>query len=677
MTLDEPGTTVTNNTDNASFSGEDTKLTIEKRPLTPFGLELFNLLPTAVDTTIGAVDEFYPIGPGDEIIVNVWGDLELSVQSIVKRDGTIDLPRLGPLSVSGVRLGELENTVTRFLAASYSSVRDGKSSVDVSLGSLRTIHVFVVGEVRRPGIYYLSATATMLSALYQTGGILEGGSLRQINLVRHDQVIGRFDFYNFILFGDKSEDLRIQNGDVIQVPPATKRVTVQGEVYRPAIYELDSNEGLRHLLDIAGGLSVEAFADRLQIERVVDNRERQLLDVNLNEILDSSKTLSLFNGDVVSVFKIPEKILNSVMITGFVKRPGQYQFLQGMRVKDLVIRSDYIFPQAYLGRADLLRTNPDLTKKLMPFHLGKALADDSQHNHLLNPLDLIRIYSIHTFGDSKVVSIAGEVRNPGKYEAVENMTLQDLVVRAGGLTDFAHRLSAEIARFDPQAKAPGRPVSVFATDVSDDYEIGTGSEILADSAKPVMLQNRDAVFIRRNPDYRGDSFVKIKGEVAFPGTYVLTSPGERLVSVINRTGGLTPSAFSEGIEFRRTLPEPIPTASTFAIPIDLERALKDTTSAANIRLQHGDEITVPTAPASVSVSGEVFLPGAVVYEDGKSAMFYIEKSGGTTRNADYSRIFVVGPSGSTTTTKRFLFWRIWPGVAPGSSVVIPSKHVSD
>ncbi len=629
-----------------------------------FGHNIFQLAPEAFQLpALGAVDPEYPLGPGDEIVLSMWGQVELNYTLTVDQNGDINIPRVGRLQVVGMPLGALQHRVTQFFAPAYTGISEDPAQattfINVALGKLRSIQVFVVGEVRTPRAYIVNATATVLNTLYRAGGPTPKGSLRNIRLVRHDKVASYVDLYRFLLDGDKSEDVRLQNGDVVYVPLAGKRVRLKGQVRRPAIYELKGEEGLRRLIEIAGGLEPGAYAERVQIERIVRHREQRVIDVNLAELLLSEADFGLSDGDVVSVFKIRDAFTNAVTLRGYVTRPGRYQLLSDMRVRDLIQESEGILPEAYRGRADLVRTNPDLTKTLIPFHLGKALAGEDAHNLPLSPLDEITVYSIHTFGDRQFVTIDGLVRKPGRYELFSSMGLQDLIVLAGGLRDVAYKLEAEVARSDPDAATPDRPVQVFKTKISDIYDI---------DSKPtdkLLLQNRDAVFIRPHPEFEPQQYVKLQGEVRFPGTYALGSRSERLTEIISQAGGMKEGAYPQGVNFHRP--------SVGRIAVDLPAALKHPGGPEDIVLQDGDVIELPPSPSTVEVAGAVYSPKHILFRPGKGVDYYLERAGGLRVDARKGDIYVERANGEILRSGGRLFWRAWPRINAGSRIVVPAK----
>ena len=523
------------------------ELEARKRGLSPFGYKLFETASFQPDTLYGPVSPDYLVGPGDEVIVNVWGQVEFSYTTVVNRDGFINIPKVGLISVNGLTLKKLQDKIVDYLSRAYSGIsRDPTKAttfVDVSLGKLKPIRVFVIGEVKSPGTYLLSAASTALNALYRAGGPLPSGSLRQIRVIRRGKVIATLDLYDYLLKG-RIKDVKLQTDDTILVPPIGRRVWLAGRVHRPAVYELKPGEGLKELLEIAGGPEPDAYLGKVQIDRIVKHKERKVIDVDFAEALASGKKVELFDGDVVLISSVLDRRENVVKASGFVKRPGLYQWKEGMRVRDLILKAGGVWEEAFMGRADVIRTRPDLTKEIIPFNLEKALQGDESENLELQKLDEVVVHSIHTFREKEYVTIEGWVKRPGRYELLENMTLKDLIVQAGGLKETAYKLRAEISRVDPEAVGPGRPAEIIFVDIGDDYSKDT-------DWGNFKLRNFDTVFIRPNPNWQEPSNVVVLGEVMFPGTYTLQRPDERLSDIIARAGGLKETAYPEGVIFLR------------------------------------------------------------------------------------------------------------------------------
>ena len=620
--------------------------------LSRFGYDIFNALaPDTTRTLYGPVDPGYVIGPGDQVMVNVWGQVEFTLTLTVSREGAVDIPKVGPVSVNGSTLFALKSTIINQLSKVYSGIAQQPPTtyVEVSLGKLLPIRVFIVGEVKKPGSYTINPTSTVLNALYHCGGPNEKGSLREIKVFRQNKLVALVDLYNYILKGDKSQDIRLQNDDTILLPPVRKAVSLSGRVHRQAIYELKGEERLKDLLDIAGGLEPDAYIGRIQIDRIIANKERRIVDVDFEEILSARKPDSeLSNGDAVTVIAVSDQRVNAITLKGYVRRPGLYQLKAGMSVKDLIEEADGLLGEAYTERADLIRTDPDLTRHLISFRLNGAMKGDPHENHLLQPLDEVIVYSIHTFGERDSVTISGSVKKPGRYELLSNMTLKDLIVFAEGLQEGAYQVKAEVSRINPNSPDPNKPVQIIQVDID-----GKGRE------GDFKLQGRDIVFIRLDPKFEPQRNVTISGEVQFPGVYTLESRTERLSSLIARAGGLKDTAYPEGIVFLRRDGD--------RVAVSFKRALKHNGSEDDPVLFDGDAITIPQRPITVKVSGEVGFPNNVVFKDGEGVGYYIDRAGGLKSIADKGRIFVILANGEVKRPGRSLT------ITAGSVIVVPAK----
>lgn len=635
------------------------ELEARKEGLSPFGYKLFETSIFQPDTLYGAVSPDYVVGPGDEVIVDVWGEVEFRYTATVGRDGFIEVPKVGPISVNGLTLGKLKERVLDRMSRAYPGIsRDPTKAttfVEVSLGRLKPIRIFVIGEVKRPGAYFMSAASSALNALYRAGGPLPTGSLRRIEVVRRGKVVATLDLYDYLLKG-RTKEVKLQTGDTILVPPVGRRVWLAGRVHRPAIYELKPGEDLEELLEIAGGPEPDAYLGKVQIDRIVRHKERKVVDVDFAEALSSGRKVELYDGDVVFVPEILDRRENVVKASGFVKRPGLYQWREGMRVRDLIAEAGGVWEEAFMRKADIIRTRPDLIKEIVSFDLGRALEGDEKENLELQRLDEVVVYSIHELKEKEYVTIKGLVKRPGRYELLEDMTLKDLIVRAGGLKETAYKLRAEISRVDPEEVGPERPAQIIFVDIGDDYskDANWGN---------FKLRNFDTVFIRPNPNWHEPWNVTVLGEVTFPGTYTLQRPDERLSEVIARAGGLKGTAYPEGVIFVRR---------GSRIAVDLKKALSQRGGEDDIVLCDGDSITVPRRPQVVRVAGEVMFPSSVPYIEGKGVGYYLDKAGGLKETADRSRIRIILPNGRVESPRRFWFD---PEILPGSRIFVPRKEI--
>ena len=640
-----------------------------KAPVLPFGYEIFGYLPTTFEPlAAGPVDPDYPIGPGDEVVVQVWGDNQFTHATVVSREATISVPDIGQVVLNGLSLAQAKRLITDRLGTVYSGIRARRPTtfVDVTLGKLRTIQVFILGDVVRPGGYTISSVATVLNALYNAGGPTPRGSMRDVRIIRHNQIYQHADLYGYILTGSKAADVRLQSGDVVFVPPIGKVAAVVGEVHRPSIYELRQGEAFQDLLRLAGGVLSTAVIDRALIDRVIpfgqrdslQGQDRIALDVPLKAILaDSTQNPEVHDRDIVQIFRVGDVRKNTVEITGKpVIHAGVFQWRPGMRVSDLIHDAGGFDPDVYMDRAQIFRTNADLTRTMRSFNLSKAIANQGDDNLQLQELDSIAVASVWDIRDRHTVNISGSVRKPGSYEFLDGMTVMDLIFRAGGLRESAYKMQAEVSRVDSSTIAAKKAAEVYQVAITGDYAVHSADSTFA-------LQQWDQVFVREIPDWDLQRNVTITGEVQYPGTYSLNSDTERLSSLLKRAGGLKPTAYPRAAQFTRAK------GNAGRLAVDVESVAKGKKKN-NLVLEEGDQLFIPREPKTVKVVGEVGLPASVLYEDGRSLGYYIDQAGGYTDNSDKGRVRVIQPSGKVRSA-RHMWWD--PAPEPGALVVVPRK----
>ncbi len=638
-------------------------------PVLPFGYEIFSYSPTTFEPlTAGPVDPEYPIGPGDEVIVQVWGDNQYTHAATVTREATVTVPDIGQVVLNGLTLAQAKRLITDRLAAVYSGIRAGRPTtfVDVTLGKLRSIQVFILGDVVRPGGYTISSVSTVLNALYNAGGPTARGSMRDVRIMRHNVVYRHVDLYGYILAGSKAEDARLQSGDVVFVPPVGKVAAVLGEVHRPAIYELKEGEQFRDLLSLAGGIQSTADLRRAQIDRMIPfaeraqypDADRRAIDVRLTTVLaEKAQGPDLVDRDIVQVFRVGDVRKNTVSISGTtVVRPGTFQIREGMKVSDLVREAGGFYPDVYLDRAYLVRTHADLTRSIHAFNLGKAVSDMAEDDLALVERDSVAVASIWDIRERHTVTISGSVRNPGTYEHLDGMSVMDLIFRAGGLKESAYPLQAEVSRVDSTTIATVKAAQVFHVPISGNYR-------LASADTTFRMQKWDQVFVREMPDWDMQRNVTVTGEVVYPGTYSLRAKNERLSSVIVRAGGLKPEAYPRAATFVRKKDG----AGRLAVRVD--QAVRGK-KRWDLVLEEGDAITIPREPKTVKVVGEVGFPASVLYDGGKPLGWYVEQAGGYTDKADKERVKVIQPGGRVVGPHR-----LWPDPSPqaGALLIVPVK----
>ncbi len=690
-----------------------------KKALEPFGYELFN--EPQMDKSMSAdlpVPLGYVIGPGDTVYIQMFGKESMDYELAVARDGSLSFPGVGTIPVSGLSFKELKKTLEQRVAKQFIGVK-----AHISLGELRSIRVFLTGEVERPGAYTVSALSSITNALFVAGGIKTAGSLRKIELKRDGKTVARLDLYNLLLRGDNSGDVRLKPDDVIFVPLVGDIASVSGEVRRPAIYELAKEKSVAELLALAGGPLPNAFIERAQLERIDDGHGKEVVDVDLTDKLAAGKAVR--NGDVLSIRALPERMREVVFLGGHVRDGGAYQWRRGMHLTDLIKTNDDLKPNADLDYVVIERED-GLDGRISVFSksLRDAMAmpgrgedcelkprdhvivfDLSPNRHLLVQPVIEQLQLQATKVEpARVVRIAGEVRAPGSYPLEEGMHISDLIRAGGYLKESAYALGAELTRYvaADSAQREIKHVNVKLADVL------TGTP-----DANMVLQPYDQLTIKQLPQWEEQNLVEVRGEVRFPGQYPIRR-GETMAMLLERAGGMTQYAYPGGSVFTReelqqreqehldtmanNLEAELATASVRDTGTDNQEAMGITkqlltqlraTNAAGrlvinlvddgtetyketlgIQLKGGDKLFVPPKMQEVTVMGEVFYPTSHLYNDNYSWRDYIASSGGMTRKADKNRIYVIRANGAVLATKGRFFNR-HIDTRPGDTIVVP------
>ncbi len=639
--------------------------------IAPFGFDLFEFPTSTFESPLNvATPPSYVLGPGDELVISVWGETRLNYNVSVNREGNVLVPDVGPVSTNGQTIQQFREKLLRRMTAVYSGLRNGAPSantfMDVSLSKLRSIQVFIVGEVKRPGGYVMSSMSTVFNALYSAGGATVNGTLRHITIARSGAKLPEVDVYNYLVKGDRSTDIRLDDGDIVYVSSARRRVAIVGNVVRPAVYEVGEKETLKDLLAMAGGTFFDTDLRRVHVERIIPFEQRKdykrdILDLDLNLNLDSAvsplealqkTTFPLVDGDIVSVFRISQIPENRVYITGSVRKPGPFQLQPGMRILDLIMAADSLKRGTFMERGLLLRMLPNLRRMTLPFSPKLVLEGDASANIELQNEDSVVVYDELEFRPVHTVAISGAIRKPNYYPRHENMTLHDLVVMAGGLEESAELTGWEISRLDTTSLGIYAKIIKIHTPFSYTHD--------QDST---LLKDFDYVFIPFDPKFQVQKFTDLQGYVMYPGPYPIRFEGEKLADLINRAGGLRPGAYLEGSKFfrRGAIGDKIQIGQ---IPIDFREALGNPNSRDNIVLYERDSIYISYFEDVVRVNGEVFVPSAILYKRGENIDYYVEQAGGATDEADEGRIYAFLPGGKK-----------WDGgdLLPGSSIFVPRK----
>lgn len=636
----------------------------------------------------------YVLGPGDQLQVNLYGVQEFDAATAVSEDGRINVPHVGQITVAGMTIEGATQKIKNATGKIYTSLRSGQSKLNVSLSRIRTIRVTVIGS-RLPGNYSVSSLATAFNALYLAGGPAKYGSYRNIELIRNNKVFTKIDIYKFIANGDQSENVGLKDNDVIRIPAYTNRITLEGEFKRPGIFEVKQGETFSDLLGYASGFSDMAYTASVNVVQKT-NRQYKVKDLAYTEF----NTYQPMPGDVFSVSKILTRFENRVQIQGAVFRPDTYSFYDGMRISDLLAKAEGPKEDAYTKRAVILRVKPDLTNEIVNVDIARVVAGDKQANILLKREDQVTVFSVLDFKEKQTLTINGEIKKPGVYPYYQNLSLNDLLVQAGGLlgsastrVEIARMIKAEQINDGDSSKAKVFNIEI---DASNNEQVST-----------FLLEPFDVINIRKMAVYEIPQVVTVSGAVPYTGKYVLSNKNEKVFDVIKRAGGLTKDADIKGVKIKRPIQESQIQAleeinlnldkndSTDAgtekklakklkediryavIPIDWEKITDDPSDYSNVTLLPGDYIEVAKQNESVKITGNVLLTSEIPFVKGKNINYYINAVGGVDSKAWKKKAYVIYPNGKAAVTKNFLFFRTYPKVTAGSQIVIPEKPVVD
>jgi len=647
--------------------------------LLPFGLKLFRGMGEISPPDDIAASGDYILGPGDNIIVYLWGRVEKEYNLTVDREGKVIIPKVGELSVWGKTLEEFKAYARKKMSAVYSEFE-----LNVSLGKIRSIRIYITGEINKPGTYTVSSLTSLFNALYLAGGPSENGSMRAIRLMREGQCVAEVDLYKFLLEGDNSLDFRLRSGDAIFVPVAGARVAIRGEIRRPAVYELKGSETALGLLELSGRPTAEAHLDRVMLERISGRNEWSVLDLNLNAAASGVDSLVLKDGDRLTVYSIFEAKKNMVAVFGQVKHPGYYERNDTTRVGDLIERGTLQDYDVYYKRANLFRRYADWRTEIVPVDLNRLLQGDSSQNIILQDRDSLYIYSIEDVDWDKRVSIEGEVKNPGVFKYYDRMSAYDLIFLAGSYTRSASLLKVELARIDSTGKT-----NLLYVDLDEE------------SLRRTFLREGDRLYIRQIPEWSMHRTVTIEGEILYPGEYMLSGREETLYGLIERAGGFTRNAFPNGLILQRQsigenlerlqIPKLLEKSSPVVedslgnlrremvydyelqavnrVVIDMDKILTSRGEEGNIVLDRGDYIYVPSIPSGISVLGAVSSSGTIKYNDNNKVKYYIKRAGNYVSQSNKKGTQLIRASGEVLSGGGILNQR----VEMGDIIVVPIK----
>ncbi|MCC5937203.1 MAG: SLBB domain-containing protein [Lunatimonas sp.] len=705
-----------------------------------FGYKLFHNRDLTFNPSLNVpTPQGYVVGAGDQLLIDVYGASQQAYDLTINPDGRIFIPNVGPIQVGGSSIAAATGRIKSALTRIYSGLSgtNPNTFLDVRLGNIRTVSVSMVGELVRPGTYTLPSFSSPFNALFAAGGPNENGSFRHIQIYRDNKLVTEVDIYNFLIGGDFTSSVNLQDNDVIIVPPVRSRVEIQGPVRRQGLFETRPSENLEDLIQFAGGFSSQAFRDRLTVTRMTGSEMRV-------EDVEAANFPVFFpkDGDTYRVGEILNRFENRVQITGALMRPGTFALNQGMGIRDLVARAQGLREDAFVNRATLYRTKGDFSLEILPVDI-RAILNGEEEDIVLRREDVLNIPSIYDLREEYYVKISGEVNRPGAFAFGENMTVADLVLKAGGFKESATASKIEVAR-RVKDDISGKLAEIIILDIDKELKV-SGTKALE------PLRPFDHVIIRRSPGFQREQLVRVDGEAFFPGEYAIARADERLSDLVSRAGGLNPYAYPKGAtlirrnEFYKDLSEDEIKAATLTkvkanisrdsldrtesdkilssridrkiaesksseqaeresmdvgdfrqqsimdlgeaqegvgqiqikdtelIGINLEAILRNPYGSDDLILREGDVLSIPRELQTVRMRGEVLYPTSARYRVHSGFKDYISRAGGFTEKSRRGRSYVVYANGDVQRTKKFLFINSYPPIEPGAEIIVPTK----
>lgn len=651
-----------------------------------YGHQVFNSQSLTFEPSENlATPQNYRLGPGDEVVIDIWGTSEDHMRQTISPEGSIMISQIGPVYLNGLTIKDANQHIKSAFSRKYAGMNDAETDIQVTLGQVRTIQVDILGEVATPGTFRMSPFSSVFHALYRAGGINDIGSLRNIQVLRNGKKVAGVDIYDYLFKGKTSGNIRLQEGDVIIVPPYEQLVNIDGNVKRPMYYEIKPDETVKSLLDYAGGFTGDAYGGMVRLSRQ-SGTENELYNIDRGEFA----TYRLQDGDIITVGTILDRYANRVELKGAVYRPGMFAIGDGLKtVRDLIDKADGVTEDAYTDRVLLYREGPEKQLEVVALDL-KDILRGAAPDITLKRNDMLVISSVNELEERGDVYIGGQVARPGAYPYAANSTVEDLIFQAGGLLEGASTARVDISRriVDPSAtEATNQLAQEFTVSIENGLAVGKG--------KGFRLKPYDRVEVRRSPGYAPQETVAIDGEVLFAGTYALRKRNERLSEFVTRAGGLIDGAYIKGAHLSRRLSESelaarkealrlamsnnsenmgdsiaidkIDLSNMYNVGINLEKALANPGSDYDLVLMPGDSLYVPEKQSTVKISGDVMFPNAVIYEPGKKLSHYINQAGGYGQRAKKGKAFIVYMNGTVARAKRNT------PIEPGCHIIVPSK----
>ncbi|MCF8317800.1 MAG: SLBB domain-containing protein [Haliscomenobacter sp.] len=664
-----------------------------------FGADLFKNSKLTFEPNLSiATPKNYVVGPNDELLIEIYGNSVASYNLKVSPEGNINVEFVGIIPVSGLSIEAATSRIRSRLSTVYSGLRNGSTNLNIALGNIRSIKVILTGEIVKPGTYTLPSLANVFNALYSSGGPTENGSFRSIELIRGGKKIATLDIYDFLMKGEMADNLRLQDQDIIRVPVYESRIEIVGEVKRPGIFELRSGESFKDLLNFAGDFTENAFRARVKVLKNTEI-ERKVADISSDKFADYQPN----TGDKYFVDRLLERFVNRVSIEGAVFRPGAYELEQGLTLSQLVKKAEGLKEDAFRQRAYITRLKPDNQTELISVDLAGVLNGSVKDIPLLRE-DIISVSSIFDLKEEYKVTIDGEVREPGIFAYAEKMTLEELVLKAGGFTEAATAQRVEISRRVKNSNltsADAITAQVFQVDIDKDLNF----------SKPKFeLQPFDIISVRSSIGYEVQRQVKVEGEVLYPGMYTIISKDERVSDLLRRAGGLTALGYAKGASLKREGPSKTDgknaidqneeeqnkiaklqrlqenvkdTVGTKVqeeilknvyVGIELDKILENPGTQADLILEEGDVLRIPKQLQTVKVNGEVLYPVTTIFSQGRGFKHYISQGGGFSNRSLKRRSYVIYANGSVKSTSKIFFFNNYPAIEPGAELFVPQKE---
>ncbi|SOU86245.1 Putative polysaccharide biosynthesis/export protein [Tenacibaculum dicentrarchi] len=651
-----------------------------------FGYDFFNNPNISFTPNLNiASPENYIIGSGDVISIDLWGASEANYEKKVNKQGAINIQGVGYIHLVGLPIKAAKSKIKNYLKRIYAGITSSSTSynkvnIAVSIKEVRNVQVNIVGEVKVPGSYSLSAFSTVLNSLYAAGGPTKNGTLRNIRLFRSGTKIADFDFYNFLLNGEETGNITIQDQDVIIVKPYEKLVTIEGAVKRPGLYEMKASETVSDLLNYCSGFASNAYKQNIVIERI-NGIQKEIVEIPETKL----SIESLKDGDFIKINKVSDNFSNKISIKGAVFQPGNYEYIENLSITALLNKAEGITKDAFLDRGIITRTYDETNKETISFSLK-----ENNDKLFLKQNDEVYIFSKEELKEKEFITINGAVNKGSKFDFTQGMQIEDLIVLAGGLKD-----GADVKKIDVSRRLKD---GSFET-ISKNFNLSANTSLEGTASNHFILKPFDIISVRYLKGYTKQKTVFIKGETNFEGEYSIGLKNEKISDLIKKAGGLTKFAYVEGAfltrknntkedkkqsemlaEFAKKdtigiVNNGIKSKKTFKIGINLQKILAKggASSKYNLILEEGDELFIPSERQTVKVEGEVLSPSLVRYDKRKGFKYYIENSGGFSAKAKKNRAYVIHANGDIKTTKYFLFFKSYPKVKPGSIILVPNK----